>query len=234
MKRIELQPAYVLHRRPYRETSLLLELFTPEYGRLSAIAKGVRKARSSTQGLLQPFQPLFISWSGKSELMTLLHVEARATAPELSGECLFASFYLNELLMCLLQKWDAHAELFARYEKALRDLQTEKLEQQALRSFEKSLLEELGYGVLPKSDAVLQRTFSPEKYYRFTHDQGLMPCATADENAPAIFSGKSLLAIAKEEWQTENVLRDAKRLIRLVLTPLLGAREIYSRKLFVK
>jgi DNA repair protein RecO (recombination protein O) len=233
MKRVELQPAYVLHRRPYRETSCLLEIFTPEHGRLSVIAKGVRKERSVTQGLLQAFQPLLISWSGKNELMTLLQVETRGAALTLSGECLFAGFYLNELLMCLLQKWDAQPVMYALYEKALRDLQSDTLQQQTLRSFEKGLLEELGYGLLPKSAEALERAFSPEKYYRFTHDQGLVLCETTEISASAIFSGKTLHAIAKEEWHIEGALRDAKRLTRFVLAPLLGARQIHSRKLFL-
>ena len=243
MKRIELQPAYVLHRRPYRETSFILELLTPDYGRLSVIAKGVRKERSSTRGLLQagllqagilqPFHPLFVSWSGKHELMTLIHVEPRGGAAQLHGECLFAGFYLNELLMCLLQKWDAHRTLFDCYEKALFDLQTETLEQKVLRSFEKRMLEELGYGLLPKSEAALHRAFSADKFYRFSYEQGFVLSEVDESSLPFIFSGKSLLAIAKEDWHAEEVLRDAKRLTRFVLAPLLGARQLNSRKLFV-
>src|SRR5579864_5526181 len=110
MKRIDLQPACVLHRRPYRETSFLVDLFTPDYGRLTAVAKGARKIKSGIQGLLQPFLPLVVSWTGKGELMTLTHTELapQQTPCQLRGDCLFAGFYLNELLVCLLQKWDAH------------------------------------------------------------------------------------------------------------------------------
>src|SRR6185437_9440208 len=137
MKHVLLQPAYVLHIRSYRETSLLVELFTPEYGRLTVIAKGVRQSKSVLAGLLQPFVPLLVSWSGKHELMTLLHAEANGSAKYLKGECLFAGLYLNELLMYLLQKWDAHLNLFSAYENTLTSLQTNSLEQKTLRSFEK-------------------------------------------------------------------------------------------------
>lgn len=233
MKRVLLEQAYVLHRRSYRETSFLVELFTKEHGRLTVVAKGVRKLRSPTQGLLQPFIPLLVSWSGKGELMALSQVEINGEVNSLQGECLFAGFYLNELLMCLLQKWDAHPGLYARYEKTISLLQGAILEQRMLRSFEKYLLEELGYGLLPKTDLLLHRTIVADKYYQFIPEQGFV-LSEESEQKHYLFLGKSLLAMAKEEWLDEESLQDAKRLIRLVLTPLLGQRPIYSRRLFIK
>lgn len=239
MKNVLLQPAYVLHRRPYRESSFLVELLTPDYGRLTLIAKGVRKARSPQQGLLQPFVPLLVSWVGKIELMTLTHVEMHAQAnrshSSLQGECLFAGFYLNELLIGLLQKWDAHPVLYTAYEKALSALQVPRLEQKALRSFEKCLLEELGYGLFSKSDLSLSNTFAADQYYRFIPEQGfvLSELGDAAQAKSNIFSGKSLLAIAREDWEQEETLQDAKRLTRFLLAPLLGNRPLYSRQLFM-
>lgn len=236
MKQVLLQPGYVLHRRAYRESSFLVEIWTPDHGRLTLVAKGVRKLRSSTQGLLQPFIPLLFSWQGRGELMTLTQVDLRGAAKHLQGECLFAGFYLNELLMCLLQKWDPQPVLFQAYEKTVLALQEDKLEQKHLRSFEKCLLEELGYGLLPKSDISLHNTFASDKYYRFIPDQGFVVSDAADQipsNSP-VFSGKSLLAIAKEDWQNEDSLHDAKRLTRLILGPLLGERQLHSRRLFMQ
>ena len=235
MKRVSLQPAYVLHRRPYRETSLLIELFTPEFGRFTAIARGVRKSRSPWAGLLQPFVPLLVSWVGKGELMTLSQAEAGGVASNLQGECLFAGLYLNELLMYLLQKWDAHQGLFVAYQQTITALQAGKLEQKVLRSFEKYFLEELGYGLLPKSDVSLHNRFSPDQFYRFLPEQGFVLYSPAgDERQPDnVFSGKNLIAIAKENWQDEACLLDAKRLMRFVFAPLLGAKTIYSRQLFM-
>jgi len=235
MKQVALQPAYVLHRRSYRETSFLVELITPEYGRLSVVARGVRSPRSALQGLLQPFVPLLVSWTGKGELMTLTLAEANGEARRLHGESLFAGFYLNELLMCLLQKWDAHPGLFAVYDRAVAALQGDELEQKTLRSFEKYLLEELGYGLLPKSESALQNQLAPDKYYRFIPEHGFIVSELGDQSKSKsnIFSGKNLLAIAREEWGDESVLQDAKRLTRFVLAPLLGARPVYSRKLFM-
>lgn len=236
MKRVLLQAAYILHRRPYRETSFLVELFTQEHGRLTAIAKGVRKAKSSTQGLLEPFVPLLVSWSGGGELMVLSSIEMNGKCKRLHGECLFAGFYLNELLMCLLQKWDAHPALFSAYEQTIFALQSPPLEQKVLRSFEKSLLSDLGYGLLPKTDISLHNSFSADKYYRFVPEQGLVlheADSSSKMNAHDLFSGKSLLAIANENWQDPETLKDAKRLTRFILGPLLGARQIHSRKLFL-
>src|SRR3989338_1657766 len=112
MKRILLQPAYVLHLRSYRESSFLVELFTKEQGRMTVLAKGVRKKKSPLQGLLQPFIPLLVSWVGKSELMILTQAEAHGAMKQLKGTCLYAGLYLNELLMGLLQKWDAQINRF--------------------------------------------------------------------------------------------------------------------------
>ncbi|OGT38108.1 MAG: DNA repair protein RecO [Gammaproteobacteria bacterium RIFCSPHIGHO2_12_FULL_37_14] len=241
-KRVLLQPAFVLHRRAYRETSFLVELFTQEFGRLTLIARGVRKMHSATFGLIQPFSPLLVSWSGKGELMTLSYIETKSVVRRLNKESLFAGLYLNELLMCLLQKWDVHTELFINYEKTITMLQ-QGLEEKILRMFEKSLFEELGYGVLPKSDISLQKAFLPEKYYRFIFEQGFVLGNTMDVSGAEVpverpsnhqsnlFSGKNLLAIANNHWQDEAVLRDAKRLTRLMLASLLGARQIYSRQL---
>ncbi|RDI42698.1 DNA repair protein RecO [Aquicella lusitana] len=236
MKRVLLQPAYVLHRRLYRESSFLVELFTSEHGRLTVVARGVRKARSPTQGLLQPFIPLLVSWSGNGELMTLSQVEPNGAAVSLRGECLFAGFYLNELLMCLLQKWDAHPVLYTAYEKAVAMLQASVLEQGVLRSFEKALLEELGYGLFPKSDTELQHALQPDHYYRFVPEQGFVISTLGNPSQAKthIFSGKNLLAIAREDWRDESCLQDAKRLTRFILAPLLGARPIHSRKLFLQ
>jgi DNA repair protein RecO (recombination protein O) len=235
MIKISLQPSYILHRRPYRETSLLIELFTLEHGRLTLIAKGVRKTRSTTAGLLQPFVPLLVSWMGRSELMTLTQVESNHSSlsnnKSLPANHLFAGFYLNELLINLLQKYDPHPNLYTMYERTLLAMQAEILPQAALRSFEKCLLIEMGYGLLPTSELLLQQTFAEDRHYRFIFEQGFSACAAV--SGDNIFSGKSLLALAKEDWQDVQSLRDAKRLMRLVLATLLGKKQIHSRRLLL-
>lgn len=234
MKRVSLQPAYVLHRRPYRETSFLVDLFTKEFGRTTVVAAGVRKLKSATSGLLQPFVPLLVSFSGKGELMSLSQVETSSSLKRLQGECLFAGFYLNELLVALLQKWDAHSLLYDIYEVAINALQTGPLRPEILRSFELRLLDELGYGVLPRNQASLNQLFNADQFYRFVPEEGFVLYELeGGSEVNNIFSGKSLQRIAREDWQDEKSLQDAKRLMRFVLAPLLGAKQIYSRQLFI-
>lgn len=228
---IFLQPAYILHRRAYRETSFILDLLTLEYGRLSAVIKGVRNSKAGSQGLLQPFMPLLVSWVGRGELMTLTHTELHGEALQLQGECLFAGFYLNELLVALLEKWDPHPGLFKAYQAAVSQLQGKTLDQRVLRTFEKRLMEELGYGILPKSD-ISRHNIELGRFYRFIPDQGFVPVSGGE--GAGLFSGRSLLAIADEDWLDDEVIRDAKRLTRMILSPLLGARQLNSRKLFIE
>src|SRR6185437_10727813 len=118
-----LQPAFVLHTRPYRDTSLLLEIFTPDYGRVSTLARGARGLRSRFKGLLQPFVPLLLSWYGKTELMTLSAAESQGKVLDLTGEKLLCGLYLNELLMRLLHRYDAHPQLYIVYQETLYALQ---------------------------------------------------------------------------------------------------------------
>ena len=148
-----LQSAYVLHSRPYRDTSLLIDFFTREHGLVGAVARGVRSAKSPLKGVLLPFTPLFISFSLKKELAVLMHAESNRSMHVLEGKQLFSAFYLNELLMKLLQRHDAHPQLYDYYHQALCELSLEKNIEIPLRRFEKYLLSELGYGLNLVADA---------------------------------------------------------------------------------
>jgi DNA repair protein RecO (recombination protein O) len=146
---IRLQPAYVLHRREYRDTSLIVELLTPDHGRLSAVARGARRASGRRPGqgaLLQPFLALLVSLSGGSELKTLTSIESQEIRPQLQGETLYSALYVNELVMRLLHRDDPHPEVFESYRLALSQLAGGQATDLVLRRFEFSLLEELGYG----------------------------------------------------------------------------------------
>jgi DNA repair protein RecO (recombination protein O) len=231
---ITLQPAFVLHRRPYRETSLLIELFTRDHGRLSIMARGIRKARSSAAALLQPFTPLLISCQGKNELQTLTQAEPDGYLQVLSGKNLRCGFYLNELLMRLLPKHDSHAQLFEVYRQTLGELNTisaEAANERALRLFEKKLLVEIGYG-LP---SMQEQRFNNESRYRFDVEQGFQICVQGSkpgQPAPAgVFAGKTLNALLSESFEDSQSLQEVKRLMRFVLATLLG-RPLESRRLF--
>lgn len=232
--RIALQPAFILHHRPYRETSVLLDLFTRDHGRVSAIARGVRQARSKWRSILQPFIPLMVSWQGRSELMTLSAAEPNGPTISLQGECLLSGLYLNEILLRLLQKHDPHPELYTIYHETLLELRSSRLEQKILRLFEKKLLDELGYGLQLTQEVLSGQSLQADKYYRFHPEHGFELWNSEELSVLPVnvFSGKSLLALAVEQLDDAVCLRDAKRLMRLALTPLLGQGKIHSRRLF--
>jgi len=233
--RIHLQPAFVLHRRAYRETSFLLDVFTLEHGRLSLIAKGAKSHRSPQRALLQPFTPLFISWQGKSELMTLTGVEPDGLAFQLAGECLLAAFYLNELLTYVLHPHDGHPTLYHLYSNTLKKLEKNPLEPAVLRLFEKKALDELGYGLQLKGEIESHKPFAPGLFYRYYSELGFKQATDEDsQQLPGlVFSGGSLLALANETLNDESVQKEIKRLMRLAFKPLLMGKTINSRELFV-
>lgn len=233
MMRVALQPSFILHHRAYRETSLLLDVFSQEHGRVSLIAKGVRKERSRTRALLQPFVPLLISWQGRTELMTLTSVESVGVPFTLRGDCLLAAFYLNELMNYLLPKHDAHPNLYSVYSATLTALQVQPLQETVLRIFEKKLLEELGYGLQLRNETYNSLSFSEDSDYRFYPEHGFERCDHVDNQLDTmVFSGKSLIALAKEELIDDVAIKDAKRLMRLALKSLLAGKVLNSRSLF--
>ena len=120
--KVERQAAFVLHTRPYRETSLVLEAMTRDYGRIALVAKGVRRPRSAMRGVLMAFQPLEMTWSGKGEVVTLHHAEWQGGQPLLEGRALLCAYYLNELLLNLLPREDAHEQVFDHYARTLQAL----------------------------------------------------------------------------------------------------------------
>lgn len=229
--RISLQPAFILHHRAYRETSVIIDLLTQDYGRISLIARGVRVVGSRTRSLLQLFIPLLISWQGKGELPTLSSIEPQQLPIRLEGECLLSAFYLNELLVRILHKNDPHSRLYTLYYQTLLDLQQKNLPQKILRLFEKNLLEELGYGLQLQYDIPNNQSLCAESYYRFYPERGFKKTFTKE--GVGVFWGKSLLALAAEELNDPQSLQDAKRLMRLAFAPLLGYKPLQSRQLFV-
>ncbi|SRR5579883_729278 len=233
--RVNLQPAFVLHQRSYRETSLLIDCLTLEYGRISLVARGIRKPRSRLRALLQPCVPLLISYQDQSELGLLFSAEADGIPIALKGQSLLAAFYLNELLMRVLHKHDPFPGIFAVYRETLQALQQGNLLQKTLRLFEKKVLTELGYGLQLQYDIAEGKGFSVEKVYRFYPEQGFECLKQNDPVSEVfIFSGKSLLAFANDTLENEESLRDAKRLMRLAFAPLIGAKPLQSRKLFIE
>ena len=181
------EPAFVLHAYPYRETSLIVEAFTPNYGRVAMVARGAKRPRSETRGLLQAFQPLTLSWAGTGELKTLMKAEWRGGMPLPGGSALLAGFYVNELLMKLLPREDAHPALFDEYAAVLAALteRTVPAEQAAvLRRFEVRLLAELGYALALTRDVESGEPIAPQGRYHYVFDRGPMRIAANEAHEP--------------------------------------------------
>jgi DNA repair protein RecO (recombination protein O) len=232
MTQILLQPAYVLHQRAYRNTSALLEVLTREYGRIGVIAKGIKgKGGESRRGILQPFINLLLSYSGKQDLHTLIAAESAGDNIRLSGQPLFSAFYLNELLMRLLHRGDAHAELFDGYNDAITRLKQGEASEPVLRRFEICLLQELGYGLMLETDAVNHAPIAADRRYFYDPLRGPLPAELTKTSLPLV-SGACLHALAGADFSDPVFWPEMKTLMRNVLAHHLDGRPLRSRELF--
>ena len=230
--RVELQPAYVLHTRSYRDNSLLVDLLSRDYGRVSVVAKGVKPRRRKKIGKpLQPFSPILVSWIGKNSLKTLTQREMTSAIPALLGDSLYSGLYLNELLVRVLQNEDPHPGLFDLYHHTLLNLGGAEPIDITLRHFEFGLLEGLGYGIDLKTDSTNGEPISKNRYYHYINEVGLVPVQDSLQKIPVGFRGKDLCKMAAGQYSDE-VRRSAKRLLRQALSPLLGDKALNSRSLF--
>jgi DNA repair protein RecO (recombination protein O) len=225
-RRIQLTPGYILHHRPYRDTSRILEIVTREHGRLTVFARGVRGPKAKLASLLQPFQMLLFSWTGRGEAAQLTGAESAQAAPPLPPACLMAAFYLNELLMKLTTRHDPLPLLFDTYHAALEGLRHGAPLEPQLRVFEKRLLEALGYGLDLSAEAHTGKRIEPDEYYHFRPEQGLV--ATVADAAGALV-GHSVIGLANEHLSGERELEDAKRLLQAALAQCLEGRPLATR-----
>lgn len=233
--RIENQAAFVLHTREYRDSSLLVEFLTAQCGRVSGVVKGVRgsgKTAKQRRGIVQPFVPLLISWGGKTELKQIVHFEASGSPLALVGERLFSAFYVNEVLIRLLQHYDESPGWFLLYQRVVSQLSLELPADVVLRRFELDLLQELGYGIDLASTADEGGAIEAGRQYRFEAGHGFTAIAESADYPPhSLFAGEDLLAIDAGEFSTQ-ARKSAKRLCRLALAPYLGDKPLKSRELF--
>ncbi len=223
--------AFVIHSRPYRETSQLVEVFTREQGRQSLVAKGSRQPRSPLKGLLQPFVPLRLGFAGKGELKNLHHAEATAPAIRLMGTALYSGLYLNELIYYLLEAQTPFDEVFDAYHNTLTKLANGEGIEPCLRHFEFYMLNILGYGVDFTQDALSGEAIRPEAWYRYQPESGFIVLEQAE---PGAYPGEHLHALAELDLSLPGVLASAKRFSRQALGPYLGGRALRSRALFIK
>ncbi|MEX2469273.1 MAG: DNA repair protein RecO [Pseudohongiellaceae bacterium] len=229
--RVTLQPAYVLHRRPFQNSSLLIDLFTYDYGRVKAIAKGARREKSRYRSFLQLFQPLLVSFSGRGEIKTVGAVETGMAPITLQGERLFSGLYINELLIRLLHNQEEHTPLYRDYQQTLLELQGTAALETVLRRFEMTLLGELGYGLNLNEECFSHRPIEAGLSYRFTPDVGFEQ-APKDDNGERIFLGRHLIALKDMTLQENEAAAAAKRLLRQALGVHLGDKPLASRSLF--
>jgi DNA repair protein RecO (recombination protein O) len=227
-ERVMLTPAYVLHQRAWRESSRIIEIISPEHGRLGLVARGIRRPTSPLRGLLTPFRPLLLSWSLRGELGTLTQAESAGTAARLGGRCLMAAFYLNELLLCLIARHDPQAELYEHYASTLSMIADPAQLETGLRRFELQLLQTIGYGLNLERDAASGAPVVAEGLYRFEPERGLVHVEHR-ESSSLIVQGTTLHELAAGKFTDAERLREARKLLRAALDVQLGGRRLKTR-----
>lgn len=232
--RYDNQTVYVLHTYPFKETSLVVELFTQGYGRVAATAKGARRPRSAMRGMLQSFQPLLATWSGKLELKTLHSLEWTGGLLLLKGEALMCGFYLNELLLRLLPREDAHQALFEYYSATIKILAHSEDLASTLRRFELKLLQELGYAI-PLLKDVNDAAIAPDISYIYQAEHGASPLNGAFSPAKngVQLLGKTLLDMANDDYSSMQTQQQSKQLMRYLLAHHLGDKPLHTRQLLI-
>lgn len=239
-RRIEHEPAFVLHSYPYKETSLIVEAFSRRQGRTALIAKGARRPRSALRGVLHAFQPLRMSWTGSGELNTLVVAEWQGGLPFLRGFSLMCGFYVNELILRLLPREDAHEALFDAYAWSLERLGRGEPSAPVLRSFEKRMLAELGYAMLLDQDAVSGAPIDPEGLYLYDPERGPLPVhgvhgAAGDmQGGDLLVRGSTLRDLAGDDFTSAQTLQQARGLMRALISQRLHGQTLHTRSVLLE
>jgi DNA repair protein RecO (recombination protein O) len=225
-RRADHEPGYVLHTYPYKETSLIVELFTRRFGRVALLARGARRPRSAMRGMLLSFHPLRLSFSGSAELGNLIAVEWAGALQPLAGQGLMCGFYLNELLLRLLPRDDPHEALFDVYAEALARLSRDP-SAAVLRGFEKRLLAELGYAPLLEHD-VASRPIDPDGLYVYEPERGPTPVNGA-RSGVLVVRGRTLLDVAADDYSSPATREEARNLMRALIGERLHGQVLHTR-----
>ncbi len=221
MDRVQLEPAFVLHTIPFKNTSLIVDLFTRQYGRVSVVAKSARGPKSRYRGLLQPFSLLLVNWSGRSELKSLGNIELQGVSYRYTAKKLFCAYYLNEIMMRLIAKDDPYPLIFDAYTNVLNNLDLSNTVEPSLREFEFLLLDRLGYAISFDVNS---------KQVYFLSDEGFVHTQEEECFSRWVFSGAVLKNINERQWN-EDSLTAAKYILRRVLSKYLGDRPLNTRTL---
>jgi DNA repair protein RecO (recombination protein O) len=222
-----LEPAFVLHHRPYANTSRIIDCLTPTRGRVGLVARGSRRPESAHRALLRPFACLRVSWLRRGELGKLTYVEAAAPTRELKGDGLLAGFYMNELVLRLLARSDANAEVFSCYSACLQELGAGAATARTLRLFELGLLRALGYGPELARDCESGEPLRDEWTYSFEPESGARRARA--EAGGERFRGRDLISLREKTLDDPDSLRAAKVLLGRALAVHLGSRPLKTR-----
>ena len=228
-RRVQHQKAYILHTRPYSESSLLIDAFSKEFGRVSLLAKGARRIKSKVRGMIRPFQPLLLSWSGKGELQTLTGAESDCLMRRLDQSSWLCGCYMNELLIKLMHKHDPHEKLFEDYDRSLESLEKGEPAQIVLRIFEKRLLTEIGYGLVLTHDTKNNAPVLRHENYHYHPDSGPTLSNKNHTNSVWLITGSTLLALEQETFTTARQMNQSKQLMRALLNQSMQGRDLKCR-----
>jgi DNA repair protein RecO (recombination protein O) len=227
-EQVLLERGFVLHQRPFRDSSQLLECMTIGHGRVGLVARGSRRAANRQRAMLQPFMPLRVSWVRRGDLGRLTHVEPDGPSLALAGQRLLAGFYANELLLRLLARGDPNGEVFSCYSRCLVQLSEVASLPRTLRVFELELLRALGYGLELDGESATGEPLHEGARYVYELEQGFRPATAADSDAD-IYVGRELIALRSLALDDDASLRSAQRLLGRVLRAHLGERPLQSR-----
>ncbi len=230
--RIGEQPGFVLHSYAHRETSLIIDVFSRDHGRIALVAKGAKRPHSALRGALQTFQPLALSWSGKSEVRTLTKAEWVGGMLPLTGDALLCGFYVNELLVKFCAREDAHERLFDHYVLTLSRLAHDEPPVQVLRSFERVLLRETGYAVAFDRTARDEPVLA-ERVYVFEPERGVREAGPQTPAELPKVAGQTLLDMEGDDYSRAQTVTQSKTLMRFLLNFYLGGVPLNTRQILI-
>jgi DNA repair protein RecO (recombination protein O) len=227
-RRVHNEPAWLLHHRPFRDSSQILDILSRDHGRLSVVAKGSRGAKSKLRGILRPFLPLQLSWVMRSDLGTLTGAEMNGAPLSLTGDALISGYYVNELILKLTHRHDPQPEIFAAYGETIEQLVGSEDVAPSLRQFEIELLRMLGYALNLDHDTQTRQALRAEQQYEYRAGEGPVP--VSDRDGSLVFTGSELVAIGKQSFADRVVLKNAGKLLKHVIAYHLDGRQLKSRK----
>lgn len=228
------EPAFVLHSIPYKETSLILDVFTREYGRVALIAKGAKRPHSSLRPVLQQFQPLQVHWTGRNELKTLTKSEWMGGVVPLVGDALLCGFYMNELIVKFLAREDAHENLYDHYHSTIAQLsQQQGSYEKILRPFEIFLLQETGFCAALDYCQEKNTLVQPEVDYVYQPERGVRPASGLDPAHWPVLKGKYLLQLAQSDFADQQTILLSKSLMRFLLSLHLQDQVLTTRQILI-